>query len=92
MRSGDLSLLSSVPGRPRGTMAEKGWNLGGLKALLPRASGERWPSGIMYGGLKCPGLGIRVADWRSGLQESQGLKPGDRVRPSVSWDLDRGGR
>lgn len=37
----------------------------------------------MYGGLKRQGSGLRVADWRSGLQDSQGLKPGDRVRPSV---------
>jgi hypothetical protein len=41
--SGDHSLLSSVPGRPRGDDGGEGWNLGGLKALLPRASGERWP-------------------------------------------------
>jgi hypothetical protein len=48
--SGDPSLLSSVPGRPRGKDGGKGWNLGGLKALLPRASGERWPIRICMAG------------------------------------------
>jgi hypothetical protein len=33
--SGDLSLLSSVPGRPRSDGGEKGWTLLGQKALSP---------------------------------------------------------
>jgi len=54
--SGDHTLLSSGPGRPRKSDGGEGWNLGGLKALLPRASGERWAFTYMYGGLGLSGL------------------------------------
>ena len=37
-------------------MAEKAGTWVGLKALLPRASGERWPFTYMYGGLRVSGL------------------------------------
>lgn len=55
--SGDHSLLSSRPGRPRKERwrrrLESGWT---KKALLPRASGERWVFTYMYGRLGLSGL------------------------------------
>jgi hypothetical protein len=52
--SGDLSLLSSVPGRPRGAMAERAgtwWAKGFVKASEWRVVAVTY----MYGGLRVSG-------------------------------------
>ena len=72
VRSGDLSLLSSVPGRPRGAKAEKAGTW--LKAFATASEWRAVALTYMYGGLRVLGLGHFA--WLTGalgLQETQGL-------------------
>jgi hypothetical protein len=57
VRSGDLSLLSSVPGRPRRSEGGEGWNLGGLKGFGTASEWRAVAVTYMYGGLGGLGMG-----------------------------------